>query len=187
MIALAALPLDALAIPAFARKYRVSCSMCHQPAPRLTPFGAAFAGNGFEMAVGEEPRDTVSTGDPLLRLTNGLPLAVRFEAYQRILSDRKPGEAILDQQTPWIIKVLSGGQVADKISYYMYFLATAQRQPDRRGVGVCSVAQRGQAVGPLGQGRPAAAMRPGVFVPPTLRQPVRYHLGDVVHLHRLIA
>jgi hypothetical protein len=124
LIALAALPLDALAIPAFARKYRVSCSMCHQPAPRLTPFGATFAGNGFEMAVGEEPRDTIATGDPLLRLTNNLPLAVRFEAYQRIYSDRKPGEATLDQQTPWIVKVLSGGQIADKISYYMYFLAT---------------------------------------------------------------
>ena len=124
LIALAALPLDALAIPAFARKYRVSCSMCHQPVPRLTPFGETFAGNGFEMAIGEEPRDTIATGDPLLRLTNSLPLAVRFEAYQRILSDRKPGEATLDQQTPWIVKVLSGGQVADKISYYMYFLAT---------------------------------------------------------------
>lgn len=124
LIALAALPLDALAIPAFARKYRVSCSMCHQPVPRLTPFGETFAGNGFEMAVGEEPRDTIATGDPLLRLTNSLPLAVRFEAYQRILSDRKTGEATLDQQTPWIVKVLSGGQVADKISYYMYFLAT---------------------------------------------------------------
>jgi hypothetical protein len=124
LIALAALPLDAFAIPAFARKYRVSCSMCHQPVPRLTPFGETFAGNGFEMAVGEEPRDTIATGDPLLRLTNSLPLAVRFEAYQRLYSDRKPGEATLDQQTPWIIKVLSGGQVADKISYYMYFLAT---------------------------------------------------------------
>lgn len=124
MIALAALPLDAFAIPAFARKYRVSCSMCHQPVPRLTPFGETFAGNGFEMAVGEEPRDTIATGDPLLRLTNTLPLAVRFEAYQRMYSGRKTGESTLDQQTPWIVKVLSGGQVADKVSYYMYFLAT---------------------------------------------------------------
>ncbi|MHB0962428.1 MAG: hypothetical protein ACYC5V_04355 [Gemmatimonadaceae bacterium] len=124
LIALAALPLDAYAIPAFARKYRVSCSMCHQPVPRLTPFGENFAANGFEMAVGEEPRDTIATGDPLLRLQNTLPLAIRFEAYQRILTDRRSGEATLDQQTPWIIKLLSGGQIADKISYYMYFLAT---------------------------------------------------------------
>jgi hypothetical protein len=124
LLAVSFVPADAHAIPAFARKYRVSCSMCHQPVPRLTPFGENFAANGFEMAAGEEPRDTISTGDPLLRLANNFPLAVRFEAYQRILSDRKRGEATLDQQTPWIIKLLSGGQIADKISYFMYFLAT---------------------------------------------------------------
>ncbi|MBM3907076.1 MAG: hypothetical protein FJ363_03245 [Gemmatimonadetes bacterium] len=124
LVALSFLPADAHAIPAFARKYRVSCSMCHAPAPRLNTFGENFAGNGFEMAVGEPARDTVDTGDPLLRLPNSLPLAVRFEAYQRFLTDRRAGDAAVDQQTPWIVKVLSGGQVADKISYYMYFLLT---------------------------------------------------------------
>ncbi|MBW7932440.1 MAG: hypothetical protein H3C62_02265 [Gemmatimonadaceae bacterium] len=123
-VALSVFPTAAHAIPAFARKYRVSCSMCHQPVPRLNSFGENFAANGFEMAPGEPPRDTIGTGDPLLRLNNTLPLAVRFEAYQRILTKRAAGESTLDQQTPWIIKLLSGGQVADKISYYMYFLAT---------------------------------------------------------------
>jgi mono/diheme cytochrome c family protein len=31
------------AIPAFARKYQFSCSTCHQPAPRLKPFGEPAA------------------------------------------------------------------------------------------------------------------------------------------------
>lgn len=124
LVALSFVPADAHAIPAFARKYRVSCSMCHAPAPRLNTFGEHFAGNGFEMAVGEPARDTIDTGDPLLRLPSSFPLAVRFEAYQRFLTDRKSGEASVDQQVPWIIKLLSGGQVTDKISYYMYFLAT---------------------------------------------------------------
>jgi hypothetical protein len=117
-------PSTARAIPPFARKYGVSCSMCHQPVPRLTPFGENFAANGFEMAVGEAPRDTIATGDPLLRLPRTLPLGVRVEMYQRLLSDRARGEATFDQQNPWIVKLLSGGQIADKISYYMYFLAT---------------------------------------------------------------
>ena len=30
-------PLDAEAIPAFARKYKVSCTTCHAPFPRLKP------------------------------------------------------------------------------------------------------------------------------------------------------
>lgn len=123
-VVISLLPVDAHAIPAFARKYRVSCTMCHQPVPRLNSFGENFAANGFEMAPGEPPRDTIATGDPLLRLNNTLPLAVRFEAYQRIQTGQVDGESTLDQQTPWIIKLLSGGQVSDKISYYMYFLAT---------------------------------------------------------------
>lgn len=112
------------AIPAFARKYRVSCSMCHAPVPRLNEFGENFANNGFEFSPGEEPRDTIATGDPLLRLQQTLPLAVRFDAYLTALSRRFSGQAIADQMYPWVVKVLSGGQVSDRISYYMYFLAS---------------------------------------------------------------
>ena len=109
-------------IPAFARKYRVSCSLCHAPAPRLNAFGEAFAGNGFEFAPGEPARDTVSTGDALLRLQREIPLAIRFDAYLRAQTDPSEGQNAVDFQAPWVIKLLSGGQVADKVSYYMYFL-----------------------------------------------------------------
>jgi mono/diheme cytochrome c family protein len=119
---LSAIPSTARAIPAFARKYRVSCSQCHAPAPRLNTFGEAFAANGFEFAVGEPPRDTVGTGDALLRLQNDLPLAVRYDAYVRAQNKPTGGQNSIDLQTPWVIKLLSGGQVADKVSYYMYFL-----------------------------------------------------------------
>src|SRR5690606_23740905 len=91
----------AQAIPAFARKYRVSCSMCHSPAPRLNDFGERFANNGFEFAPGEAPRDTINTGDPLLRLQNGLPLAVRLDAYISTLSRRANGQVVVDQKIPW--------------------------------------------------------------------------------------
>src|SRR5574339_948930 len=83
VLTIPAVPRLAQAIPAFARKYRVSCMQCHSPVPRLNAFGEAFAANGFEFAVGEPPRDTVGTTDALLRLQNDLPLAVRFDAYIR--------------------------------------------------------------------------------------------------------
>jgi hypothetical protein len=114
----------AQAIPAFARKYNVSCSMCHAPAPRLNAVGEAFAGNGFEFAPGEEPRDTLGTGDPLLRLQRSLPLAIRFDAYGRVQSNIAADQTSTDLQTPWVVKLLSGGPIADKISYYAYFLVT---------------------------------------------------------------
>jgi len=60
-VALALLaPADAAAIPAFARKYRQSCTTCHAPFPRLKPYGEEFAGRGFRMEEGAEP----GRGDP---------------------------------------------------------------------------------------------------------------------------
>jgi hypothetical protein len=116
---LAIWPHDAGAIPAFARKYRVSCMLCHGPAPRLTAFGEQFAANGFQFARGEPMVDGVETGDPELRLMSSLPLAVRLDAYVRSL---RGGDAPnTDLQAPWSIKLLSGGQIADNVSYYLYF------------------------------------------------------------------
>jgi len=157
---LSLIPTRADAIPPFARKYGVTCALCHQPIPRLTAFGEAFAGNGFEFAVGELARDTIFTGDPLLRLQRSFPLGVRVDAYQQMLSKRAAGETSLDQQVPWVIKFLSGGQVADKISYYFYFMATERGEitgledaylqfTDIRGSGVSVIAGQFQVSDPL--------------------------------------
>jgi hypothetical protein len=120
MLAVSTVP--AHAIPAFARKYRVSCAMCHAPAPRLNDMGELFAANGFEIVRGEKAPDTITTGDPLLQLQRDIPLAVRVDTYLQALTKRAPGESQSDLQLPWVVKLLSGGQVADNVSYYMYFL-----------------------------------------------------------------
>jgi hypothetical protein len=104
-------------IPAFARRYRVSCQLCHSPMPRLTDFGAQFAGNGYRMAPGEEPRDTIWTADSLLALPRELPLAMRVEAYAQAYSK---GSTHSDFQTPYVIKVLASGPISRALSYYMY-------------------------------------------------------------------
>lgn len=39
---------EALAIPAFTRKYQTSCATCHSVYPRLTPVGEAFRLNGYK-------------------------------------------------------------------------------------------------------------------------------------------
>jgi len=47
-----ALPLVTLkvhAIPAFARKYGMPCSSCHEAWPKLSPFGQSFKDNGYQM------------------------------------------------------------------------------------------------------------------------------------------
>jgi len=110
---------SAAAIPAFARKYRVSCALCHNPMPTLTAFGEQFAANGFRFAAGEEPRDTIATGDDLLTLPATLPLALRLDAYAQLYAD---GRAATDFQLPYNVKLLSGGTLSRKLSYYVYFL-----------------------------------------------------------------
>ena len=41
------LPATSEAVPAFARKYRMSCTTCHAPAPRLKSYCDDFEGNAF--------------------------------------------------------------------------------------------------------------------------------------------
>ena len=72
---------DLFAIPAFARKYRMSCKTCHSPFPTLKAYGDDFAGNGFQLKDKDAPRYYVETGDEDLSLLRELPVALRFEGY----------------------------------------------------------------------------------------------------------
>lgn len=108
------------AVPAFARKHKLSCTTCHAPFPRLKPFGEEFAARGFRMPPGQEPaRATFDVGDPLLELPRDLPLAIRLEGHAAWNEDTA---AEADFEWPWVFKVLSGGPISKKVSYYFYFI-----------------------------------------------------------------
>ncbi|MFZ0484427.1 MAG: hypothetical protein WAL93_13650 [Desulfobacterales bacterium] len=47
-------PGNANAIPAFARKYKTSCVLCHAPFPRLTAMGESFRMNGYKLPEADE-------------------------------------------------------------------------------------------------------------------------------------
>jgi hypothetical protein len=107
-------------IPAFARKYQISCQVCHSPAiPRLKGFGEEFATNGFRLKEYESPRYYIQTGDDRLSLFRELPLAFRLDGHALINSDNS---GKLEFASPFILKILSGGELSDKLSYYFYFL-----------------------------------------------------------------
>ncbi len=118
MILTSYLATEAEAIPAFARRYKISCTTCHAPIPKLKPYGDEFAGNGFVIPEEEIERDYVSAGDPLLWLNRTFPVAVRFDAYG--VYDRK-APIDNDLQAPWGVKLLSGGTLYKNIGYYFYF------------------------------------------------------------------
>ncbi len=108
----------AYGIPAFARRHKLSCTACHEPVPRLKEFGNEFAGNGFMIPKEEKAIDFVSAGDDLLWLNKTFPLAVRFDAFAVAEQDAAVDR---DMQTPWGLKLLSGGSLYRNIGYYFYF------------------------------------------------------------------
>jgi len=112
------IPYEAGAMPAFARRHKISCTICHDPFPRLKDFGEEFAGNGFVIPEDEKDRDYVAAGDELLKLNRDFPVAGRFDAYG-VWDDA--GDVDTDLQTPWGLKLLSGGPLAEKVGYYFYF------------------------------------------------------------------
>lgn len=122
-LALLALAQAAAAIPAFARKYGYSCEICHAPIPRLKAFGEEFMDNGYRIPDKEPPRATVDTGDPTLLLQRELPLALRFDGF---LSYSPNASVKSDFRTPVAMKILSGGNISEHISYYTYFLMTEE-------------------------------------------------------------
>jgi hypothetical protein len=117
--AAALVPENAGAIPAFARKYRMSCTTCHAPVPRLKEYGNDFAANGFRLEGKEPKRFYPDTGDDLLTLQRELPIAIRFDAY--FLYEYEKESTRTDFQTPFGLKLLSGGSIAKNIGYYLYF------------------------------------------------------------------
>ncbi|RJP73838.1 MAG: hypothetical protein C4539_00975 [Ignavibacteriales bacterium] len=109
---------NTFAIPAFARKYNMTCKTCHSPFPSLKSYGEEFASNGFVLKDQETPRYFIETGDDELSLLRDIPLALRVEGYityNHSYSERS------DISAPYLIKLLSGGDIADDISYYFYF------------------------------------------------------------------
>jgi len=107
------------AIPAFARKYRLSCTTCHAPAaPMLKPYGDDFAGNGFRLEDEQSPRYYTETGDTKLSLLRELPVAVRLEGF---VNYNLAGNEKTDFAAPYLIKFMSGGEISERLSYYFYF------------------------------------------------------------------
>ncbi len=109
---------DSSAIPAFARKYNMSCNVCHSPFPKLKPYGGDFAANGFQLPDKEPARFFKNTGDELLTLMREIPVALRFELYGQYENARDVNP---DFRSPYILKLLSGGNIYKDISYYFYF------------------------------------------------------------------
>lgn len=116
---LATIASEALAIPAFARKYSMTCKTCHSPFPRLKEYGEEFAGNGFILKDKEAPRFFMETGDEELSLIRDFPLAMRIEGYITQNHEQSKGP---DLYVPHSFKILSGANLGGNVAYYLYYI-----------------------------------------------------------------
>lgn len=110
---------DVIAIPAFARKYNMTCKTCHSPFPYLKAYGNDFAGNGFQLKDKDAPRYYIDTGDEELSLLRDFPLAVRLEGYVTYNQEKSEQS---DFTTPLLFKLLTGGAITKDVAYYVYYI-----------------------------------------------------------------
>jgi len=76
------LPSTAAAVPVFARKYGVNCTLCHSAYPRLNDFGTRFRMNGYQLPGKEsEERTVLETPAPFAaRISGGFDLVRQYGA-----------------------------------------------------------------------------------------------------------
>ncbi len=112
------LPRDAGAVPVFARKYGVNCTMCHSAYPRLNDFGARFRDGGYRLpGLGNVEKTVLETPPPVaLRTSAGY-------VYDVLQHSRPPG-ADSKRSTVELagLDLLSGGLLGPRIGFFLVYV-----------------------------------------------------------------
>jgi len=103
-VAAAGVAQEALAIPAFARRYQVGCFHCHDGYPKLSTFGQKFKERGFRM----EQEDLFS----FAKWIRTVPVIVRAEARRDFGEDQ-------DGVNSGLLKGVSAGNLGQRLSYWV--------------------------------------------------------------------
>ena len=125
-------PAESREIPAFARKYRTSCSTCHTAAPKLNVLGEAFRLNGYRfpendqllrkdepVPLGEDPwKDLWPRSIWPGELPASVPLAVRIQTDLGVLRDRR-GSTRTDLRMPHEVYLLAGTTLGEGIGTFV--------------------------------------------------------------------
>jgi hypothetical protein len=117
---------SAVAIPAFARKYGLPCSACHEGWPKLNSFGQKFKDEGYQLG---NDRDA-----PIYQNASFWPVAMRitphwhYESVGHVPVDIVPGDPLSGQTDRTVntsgfdltgIDILAGGTLAKNISFLL--------------------------------------------------------------------
>lgn len=119
-------PPAADAVPAFARKYEVTCNACHTRQPRLNSFGQRFLENGYQMP-GTEDGGTVKkslfggplNGVTLDKISNYMAIRVRADIQQASFKEETEATDDVDIIVPNVINIFFAGTATKNISFFL--------------------------------------------------------------------
>ena len=106
--------------PGFARKFGLSCAICHTGFPSLNPFGETFRDNGFQFPGQDVGDKAVKTGDEKLFLEPSLNFAARVDGTVSFRTDTNTHS---DFGFPSLLKLFVFGYLKKDITFYSYYLA----------------------------------------------------------------
>jgi hypothetical protein len=95
VLAIVGAAVPAFGVPAFARKYNLRCSDCHEAWPKLNNFGQTFKDNGYQLMTGRDA--------PIYQQISYIPIAFRTipiwhrESSNRVPVDVTPGDPAAGQ------------------------------------------------------------------------------------------
>lgn len=101
---LSLLAADVLAVPAFARRYDVSCTFCHQIFPKLNRMGERFKERGYRL-----PNEEAFDRSAWIR---SAPISGRVLGTRNVPEGRDAGNL-------GYLKILSAGNLGSKVSYWV--------------------------------------------------------------------
>lgn len=127
MVAMA-VPAEALAMPAFARRYETSCQTCHAVAyPELNAWGRQFKENGYQYPEGAEEayraEATNRPHDSFLDVLREVPFAARGQVVGQVVIDNaaKDTVAVPGLFAPKRLDLVLGASAAENVSLYGTF------------------------------------------------------------------
>lgn len=115
------LPARASAIPAFARKYNVACSTCHEAWPKLNDFGELFRDNGYRMNRGKDnPTEQNGAYWPIAFRTT---VGYQFAQQEGVPVDQPPGETTTKTGSFGFagLDILTAGALGEQISFLVVY------------------------------------------------------------------
>lgn len=120
VLALAALPQSAFAVPSYARQTGLACEACHTVFPQLTPFGRVFKASGYTLFNTLKVEDINRLKQSTLSLSDIPPVSAMVMAGTSFAAKANdPQSSSTSTDFPQQLSLFYAGRIADNVGAYI--------------------------------------------------------------------